>query len=420
MITNGKHSPARARSVLAVALACSLASSAPAIAGGKGGAQKPPPTPTPSGWEVIILHPAGDYTSSSASGVSGTRQVGCVVSNAGDRHASLWNGTAESWVDLHPAGALSSGASGIGDGQVVGEVDSRAGLWTWTGESWGWVDLHPFDPAWTRSGASGVSDGQQVGFVERDGRFVDPYNLCPYNICVGHASLWGGTPESRVDLHPSGWTVSSTDAAWPMPLGYTGSRAYAVSGGQQVGFVEKHELDSDPYTAWHQWFDYCHASMWSGTSESWVDLHPRKSSGSSCAYDVSDGQQVGYATIGGRHAGMWSGRPQSWVDLHPSGYLGSEARCVSHGYQAGIAWSSYQPGWFVDYVFSHAGVWRGTPESWVDLHDLLPAGYEISEALDIEATSTDVWVVGRASTSDALPPSWNPSHAVLWHASLPE
>jgi hypothetical protein len=65
---------------------------------------------------------------------------GCAAVSAGDylkNHAALWSGTAESWADLHPAGAGSSVADGIGDGQVVGEVDSRASLWTWTGESGG-------------------------------------------------------------------------------------------------------------------------------------------------------------------------------------------------------------------------------------------------------------------------------------------
>ncbi|HVZ94911.1 MAG TPA: hypothetical protein VG797_10410, partial [Phycisphaerales bacterium] len=50
-------------------------------------------------WTVTVLHPAG-ATSSQALGVSGGQQVG----NAGVAflaHASLWNGTSGSWIDLH-------------------------------------------------------------------------------------------------------------------------------------------------------------------------------------------------------------------------------------------------------------------------------------------------------------------------------
>jgi hypothetical protein len=205
--------------------------------------------------------------------------------------------------------------------------------------------------------------------------------------------------------------------------GYTESHAYAVSGGQQVGFVEKHELWIDPSSGEEYWGDLSHASLWSGTAESWVDLHPRKWGGSSRAYDVSDGQQVGYTFSSSygwevsQGACMWSGSAKSWVNLHPSGYDGSEARAVSHGYQAGIAWSSYDPDWWPG--LSHAGVWSGTPESWVDLHHFLPAGYEVSEAWDIEVTSTDIWVVGSASFATERPPG-REAHAVLWHGRLSE
>src|SRR5262249_20194601 len=59
------------------------------------------------GWNYgIQLHPAG-ADSSSAWGITGTQQVGG-VSFGPSAHASLWHGTAASWVDLHPVGATSS------------------------------------------------------------------------------------------------------------------------------------------------------------------------------------------------------------------------------------------------------------------------------------------------------------------------
>ena len=78
---------------LPVALACGLLWVSSALA------KKPPQPPQPPGeWEVIILHPQDCYWSA-AYGTSGGQQVGEACGAA-----SLWNGTAESWVDLHPAG----------------------------------------------------------------------------------------------------------------------------------------------------------------------------------------------------------------------------------------------------------------------------------------------------------------------------
>lgn len=389
---NGKLGRTRpwALLALAVALACGLFSASSALA-----KEPPQPPQLPGAWEVVILHPIGDYGTSAGRGASGAQQVGGVyVYDLGSAHASLWNGTAESWVDLNPPGADESYAHGTSDGQQAGYATSTVGdnqethAALWNGTAASWVDLHPAGAS--SSHALGIGDGEQVGMVD-----------------WRHASLWRGTAESWVDLHPF-------DPAW------TESWAWGVSGGQQVGFVARDELRYDPYYGEYYWVRICHASLWSGAPESWVDLNPDKAL-DSWAYDVSDGQQVGYATVWSKlernwatHAGMWSGKAKSWVDLHPSGYLGSEARGVSHGYQAGIAWTSYHPDWW---YLSHAGLWSGTPESWVDLHDLLPANYEVSEAWDIEVTETDIWVVGSAFDPNV---PWPWTHAVLWHKTLSE
>ena len=343
MSTNWKRARSRAPVLvaLAVALACGLLSAASALAGGK----KPPPEPPqppepPVGWEVIILHPIGQ-SGSAAYGISGGQQVGRV-----GNHAGLWNGTAESWVDLH-------------------------------------------SPDYDGSCASGIGDGQQVGYV-----YYWTYDyFYPYVYVHDWACLWTGTAQSYVNLHP---------------LGSTCSYAHAASDGQQVGEVGFGGL-LDP--------DF-HASLWTGTAESWVDLNPLNAV-DSCAYDVSDGQQVGVATVvikqgrkrelsRGTHAGLWSGTAESWVDLHPYGYDGSEARGVSHGYQAGCAWTEGESG-----TVWHAGMWSGTAESWVDLSTLLPADYTNSSAEDIEVTSTDIRVVGYAYNSTS-----RQTHAVLWHKKL--
>ena len=59
-----------------------------------------------AGWTVVSLHPAGAIESK-AYGVSGGQQVGYATISGYYEHASLWSGTAASWVDLEallPAG----------------------------------------------------------------------------------------------------------------------------------------------------------------------------------------------------------------------------------------------------------------------------------------------------------------------------
>jgi hypothetical protein len=153
---------------------------------------------------VVDLHPAG-YDLSSAKSVAGGSQVGWGRTTGGDVHALLWQGTAESFVDLHPAGFDFSEATGISGGSQVGfgggsatGDDTHALLWQGTAASV--VDLHP---AWSsRSEATGVSGSIQVGAV------FDGFNTigCGPLICTGHthshAYLWQGTADSAIDLHP--------------------------------------------------------------------------------------------------------------------------------------------------------------------------------------------------------------------------
>ena len=149
-----------------------------------------------------------------------------------------------------------------------------------------------------------------------------------------------------------------------------------ISGGQQVGFWQRD-------IHWH-------ASLWSGTEASWVDLHPTGFEGS-CANGISGGQQVGWATLsyaGITHAGLWSGTAASWVDLNPAGATWSQANGVSAGYQVGSA-------------DGHASLWNGTAASWVDLEGLLPPDeYCSSSASGIEVSGTDIWIVGTATVPE--------------------
>jgi hypothetical protein len=138
------------------------------------------------------------------------------------------------------------------------------------------------------------------------------------------------------------------------PFGYHGSCAYGVSDGQQVGFAIS-------------FAGYWSAGLWYGTAASYVNLNPGVIQ--SEAFGVSDGQQVGWADIGGdAHASLWSGTAASWVDLNPAESTYSVAYGVCDGQQVGYALIASQ---------THAGLWSGTAESWLDLS---PAGSTQSKA----------------------------------------
>lgn len=229
-------------------------------------------TGTPESW--VSLSPDG-IESSEAFDTDGVQQVGCIYPGGGASwpQAGLWSGTADSWVNLNPAGSSQSQAWGVSNGQQAGWADvgnlTRASLWTGTAESW--VDL---DPAGMGSVCYDVYEGQQVGYAGW-GNTV-------------HACLWNGTAASWVNLDP----------------GNVFSMALGVHNGQQVGF--------------HGY----RACRWAGTAASMVYLHPAGFFGS-LAFDVHDGQQVGYVYEGvneqgdryGQRGGMWTGTPGSWVDL---------------------------------------------------------------------------------------------------------
>ena len=210
-----------------------------------------------------------------ANAVSGASQAGAAATQTGGYHASLWTGTAASWVDLHPAGATYSGAYGVSTGNQVGYAvmggSFRASLWSGTA-AW-WVDLNPAGSAMAE--AYGIAGPDQVGWALVGG--------------VGRASLWSGTAASWVDLHPAGMEFS---------------QLYAAFGPYQVGYVDV----GGPSRV-------VAAGVWAGTAASWVDLHallPTEFAYSEATCISSDGTNYyvggyGYNTqTGRREALLWT------------------------------------------------------------------------------------------------------------------
>jgi hypothetical protein len=319
-------------------------------------------------WTVVNLHPAGATGNSSAAGVDGAQQVGSARVGAND-HASLWTGTAASWVDLHPPTALASSARDVSGGKQVGWIVTEAGAVgarLWSGTAGSAVNLAPAGSM--ESQARGGGAGAQAGWARLAG--------------VDQAGWWKDTSASWINLHPTALT----------PIISIG---YDAEGGQQVGAAH---------------FDFpggafSRAALWTGTAASFVNLHPAVSpqaSGSE-ALGVQGGRQVGYASVGCAtcsHASLWSGTAASWVDLHPLGATTSRATAV---------YNSRQVGFVVIGASNRASLWSGTAASWVNLHAFLPANFTSSSAAGIWHDANSTRIVGSGFNSTTMR-----TEALMW------
>ena len=194
-----------------------------------------------------------------------------------------------------------------------------------------------------------------------------------------HAMIWRGTSESYVDLHPTG---------------YRRSEVNGVYGDSQVGFAAAPTSNFD-----------IQAMLWTGTAESAVSLHPSGASRSS-AYAITENYQAGIVSFPGPgsayKAALWYGTAESMVMIHPDGYSSSVIYDASKNFQVGYGLNGST---------THSMIWQGTAESAIDLHSLLPEGYVSSTAYGVDDFGN---IVGIAYHQDS--PSFG--HAVLW--SVPE
>lgn len=325
-------------------------------------AQSAAPAPAIQHYTMIDLTPTG-ATSATAVGISGAQQFGNVgfpsptTPGTTENHVVLWSGSANNFTDLGVGNALA-----VGDGQQVGfNAFGQAALWSGTPDSY--VGLNPV--GWDTSAASGVGGGQQVGTANRQ----QPCGLKKGGACGGTYTvmqpfLWTGSAASAVNLTPFG-------------LGFGAGQAFGTDGVQQVGIGRQ----VVGFGAFSQPF----AVLWLGTADSAINLNPAGST-ESAAYAVVGGQQVGYI-YSFHHAALWRGTAASAVDLHPSGYTSTEARATNGVQQAGsgfVSTGTNLP------AFSHALVWSGSAASVVDLNQFMPPGFIQSAATGIDAAGNIV------------------------------
>jgi hypothetical protein len=317
----------------------------------------------PRDWRVTILHPDG-FTLSVAWTDRDGQQAGTVSSGPFGRptHASLWSGSADSWLDLHPPGALSSVIFGTEAGVQVGSVQTISGpqhaaLWNSTPA---WTDLNP--PGASSSHVNSISLGRQLGYAQFGSAW--------------HAVLWNSSPSSFTDLHPATATASF---------------GYAIHASRQAGSAVINGA--------------LHACTWSSSAHSWTDLHPTGALNSE-AYGINNTQQVGWADFGDdTHAGLWNSSASSWIDLHPPGHGWSEAYCSHAGLQVGVVAREGD--------LPRATLWSGTAASLEDLSLALPGAWNSSAALSIWSDATTLYISGFGDNAQS-----GRREALLWTTPL--
>lgn len=321
-------------------------------------------------WTALRLHPDGAYNSS-ANASWGGRQGGVVTFSGQPGRAALWDGSEESWTDLTPSWGNYGIVHGMDRTRQVGASESpfepHATLWRGTAQSA--VDLHP-DPAIYRWSEAMAVSGQQV--VGRAGF---------WQTGESHAALWNGTPESFVDLHPS-------VALW--------SEALATDGTLQGGRVDIRAAGVGR-----------HAALWAGSAQSFVDLNPAGSV-ESVVRGMAQGVQVGRARWQGQsgRAALWRGSAQSYVDMNPPGGLASELFATDGTLHVGAAnFGGFS--W-------RAGIWLSDdPNSYVNLHTYLSHGAVASSASAVWTDGATIYVSG------AISPASGPLEAWLWVGTVP-
>jgi hypothetical protein len=329
-----------------------------------------------TGLDLYILSPplpaAISFDTASASSGQVVGTSG-TIAMTGMQHAILWNGSGEP-VDLTPTASGSNGASATDGAHQVGQAGGHAMLWSGTPESA--VDLHPTGLSeFTYSIANGVHGDQQVG----DGIAINTNQTINFY----HALLWNGSAGSVVDLNPASFDDSA---------------AVATDGIYQVGYGAGSGTSGNG-----------HALLWNGTANSAIDLNPTNLGyASSGAFGVGGVQQVGTGARadGSGSALLWSGTADSAVNLQPASLSGVT---ITDAFAYGTN-GVHQVGSVAGDFFHHAVAWSGTADSAMDLNPLLPFSSWISDAFSINAQGD---IFGVALDSDAN------YHAVEWLA-VPE
>lgn len=175
---------------------------------------------------------------------------------------------------------------------------------------------------------------------------------------VGMSQPYGGVASPVI------WGNAARPSTNLLPSGYFRGEASGAFGSSQVGYAVQKIGQTE----------YQRAALWSGTPQSFTNLHPASSAyNHSRAYSLRESLVVGYAALastGYVHPCMWTGPSHTFTDLF-----------VASRMQFGYAYATDGTlvGGSVIYknsAYYHATIWNGTANSALDLN---PAGYTTSE-----------------------------------------
>ncbi|MFO0832015.1 MAG: hypothetical protein U0637_09245 [Phycisphaerales bacterium] len=321
-------------------------------------------------------------------------------------------------ISLHPNGATSSEATSVHGAEQAGMWNFHQGALVWHGSAGSVLRLP--DAGNPTAVANAVNSGNQSGTIDV-GTGVDART---------HAVIWSGPAHAIVDLHPAPGTAIHS-VVYAMDATTQGGTFLGDGGGGT--------------------FSAGRPCMWSGTSESFVDLTPAGFSTGE-VHGVGGGQQVG-ATFDSflGTACMWFGSAESFVNLQPPEGIFSAATCTDGMYQYGVMglldpapglypcrWNGsaeslvvldmpvdhwgevhathggVQAGYITDTDgISHARacIWEQVPGTYLDIHQYVPAPYSESNALGIwrHESSGTIYVVGYGLNSVT-----NQTEALMW------
>lgn len=93
-------------------------------------------------------------------------------------------------------------------------------------------------------------------------------------------------------------------------------------------------------------------------------------------------------------AALWRGTPSSFVDLTPKAFEVAHATSCDAGLQAGFVRAKDESPSGATGALNRATVWSGDASGFVDLHDVVLAPFNVSEAMAIRVRDGEVMVAG--------------------------
>ena len=330
-------------------------------------------SPTISGAAVYMLGGADDAADVPDINVDipGDLLAGDYFDTNGVEHPAFWTPQNTSGTDLLPSSYTSGGVNALNASQQVGTALTSSyaeHAMLWNSSATNYVDLN--SSSFTESEAVGIAANQQVGGAVDTASPSSP-----------------GTRSSGRDR------PAITRISIPAPI--LAQPQTPPTAKDKSGTATPSSTTAVP-----------HAALWSGSANTFIDLNPAGYSQSTAKAISPDGtQQVGLGVLTGSsedHALVGTGSAAAFADLNPTGYDYSLALGTDGTYQVGYAVGSNTD----DYT--HAMLWSGTADSYVDLQNGLPSDLIDSEALSI----ADNVIYGFADDANGN------RYAVEW--SLPE